>query len=80
MLTYLTYLKEDQFIISVNEVNDIFKYIDLSSSYKGIFSTLWYTSLPCFDLKGITAANDGQRSLLKVKFNTAKSMSCLCSE
>jgi hypothetical protein len=66
MFTYQT-IQEDEFITRQNQVNTVFKHIDLSSSYKGIFSTLWYTSLPCFDLKGLTAENDGQRSLLKVK-------------
>ena len=37
----------------------------MSALYKSFFSTLWYTSLPCFDLKGITSEKDGQRSILK---------------
>ena len=37
-------------------------------AYKGIFSTLWYSTLPCFDLKGLTAQDDGHKSLLKVQF------------
>jgi len=30
-----------------------------------LYSTLWYSGFPCFDLKGVTAHNNGDRSVLK---------------
>ncbi len=34
-------------------------------AYKTIFQNLWYSSLPCFDVIGVTAQKNGERALLK---------------
>jgi hypothetical protein len=34
-------------------------------AYETLFSILWYANLPCFDIKGITANRNGDRSILK---------------
>jgi hypothetical protein len=39
--------------------------VDMSAWYEGLFKILWYTQLPCFDVKGVTSRFAGQRSLLK---------------
>jgi len=44
---------------------DMFKRLDQTNSFVGVFSNLWYASLPCFDTKGMTAYKDGQKSVLK---------------
>ena len=36
-----------------------------TESFWKFYSTLWYSGFPCFDLKGITANNNEDRSILK---------------
>ena len=43
----------------------MFKKLNQTTAYNSIFSNLWYSTLPCFDTKGMTANKDGERSVLK---------------
>ena len=43
----------------------MFQRINQSQAYKGFFSSMWYSNMPCFDIKGVTAERDGRRSLLR---------------
>ena len=49
----------------INQIKKIMSYFDPSDSYQTLFSSLWHTSLPCFDLEGQTAFTDKERSILK---------------
>lgn len=44
---------------------DMFDRINQSKAYQGFFSSMWYSAMPCFDVKGLTAEKDGHRSILK---------------
>lgn len=44
---------------------DMFVRLDQTVGYPGFFSSMWYSTLPCFDIKGVTAEEDGTRSLLR---------------
>ena len=46
-------------------IKRLFQKLDHARTYKSLFSSLWYSSLPCFDVRNITAQNDGERSMLK---------------
>ena len=48
-----------------NNVHRVFKKIDWSNSFKNLFSALWYSSMPCYDLKDLTAHSDKESSFLK---------------
>ena len=48
-----------------NEIFDSFSRLNMSASYPNIFSALWYTGLPCFDLKDLTSKKEGERSILR---------------
>ena len=48
-----------------SEISDILQRLDLSAAYKAIFQILWYSSLPCFDIRNITAYSNGASSLLQ---------------
>jgi len=43
----------------------LFKSLNQTASFRALFSNLWYSTLPCFDVRGITAERDGDRSMLK---------------
>ena len=41
-----------------NESNDNFNNLDLEKAYTDLFEILWYSQLPCFDVKGDKAVDD----------------------
>ena len=43
----------------------LLKWLDQSAAYQSIFKTVWYSSLPCFDIRNITAYSNGASSLLQ---------------
>ena len=78
-------------VIVRNQVAKAFNEIDVEASYEELFSSLWQTGMPCFDLYGMTAKTDTERSILKycewkglqipcsdifVKFPTENGMCC----
>jgi hypothetical protein len=62
--------------VFTNLAKSVILRIDLQASYKNIFSFLWYSSLPCFDLNGITSLVPGERSLLKACHWRGTKMPC----
>lgn len=56
--------------------SDAFHGIDMEKSFKSLFELLWYTQLPCFDVRGITSENAGERSLLKQCRWKSKEVKC----
>jgi hypothetical protein len=46
-------------------VKDNFNSMDLEKSYDSLFEVLWYTQLPCFDVKGVTSKKKDEFGLLK---------------
>ena len=38
---------------------------NLTFNIESVFSTMWYSKLPCYDLKDITSTEDGERAILK---------------
>ena len=57
--------QESQITKKINQIQEIMSYFKPSDSYQALFSSLWHTSLPCFDLEGQTAFSDKERSILK---------------
>ena len=47
------------------DVKDNFESMNLEESYDSLFEVLWYTQLPCFDVKGITSNRSDDYGLLK---------------
>jgi hypothetical protein len=43
-------------------MKDMMFRLNQTQAYETLFSILWYANLPCFDVKGITAARNGDRS------------------
>ena len=39
--------------------------LDMAKAYEAGLSSLWYLRLPCFDIKGLTGEQDGQKAMLK---------------
>ncbi len=39
--------------------------LDIAKAYESVLKSLWYLRLPCFDIKGVTAEQNGQKAMLK---------------
>jgi hypothetical protein len=47
------------------EITDMAIRLEKMSAYSSIFQTLWYSSLPCFDIRNLTAFSNGASALLQ---------------
>ena len=43
----------------------MFKRLNQTEAFQALFSTLWYASLPCYDIKNVTAQKNGERAVIK---------------
>ena len=50
--------------------------INLSKSYKKLFELLWYTRLPCFDVKDVTSKEKDEMSVIKRCYWRGKMVDC----
>ena len=57
--------RKQQIINERNNYNANFKGLDMNKAYQKLFEILWYTQLPCFDIKGITSKQKDETSILK---------------
>ena len=61
---------------SMRKYHDDFEHLDLEKSYEKLFELLWYTRLPCFDVKGITSKVRDEMSVIKRCFWRGKMVDC----
>jgi len=47
------------------EMTDMLQRLNFTTAYDSVFKTLWYSSLPCFDIRNITGFNNGASALLQ---------------
>ena len=50
--------------------------MNLTHSYQSMFGILWYTQLPCFDVKEITSDKDQEHGMLKACYWKGKKVPC----
>jgi len=58
-------IKSQSITLQRNVYKDIFKRLNQTAAYKSIVSNMWFATLPCFDIKGMTSTVDGEAALLK---------------
>jgi hypothetical protein len=58
------------------ELSDLVNTLNRSAAYRSIFQTLWYSSLPCFDIRNKTAFTNGASALLQYCEWKGKPISC----
>ena len=56
--------------------HDDFDKINISKTYNKLFELLWYTKLPCFDVKGITSQERDEMSVIKRCYWRGKMVDC----
>jgi amiloride-sensitive sodium channel len=57
--------KKQAVALKEKNIKKQYKKLNQTMAFEAIFSNMWYSSLPCFDVKGITAESDGEKSILK---------------
>ena len=58
------------------QYNNEFGSMDLVKSYKSLFELLWYSQLPCFDVRNITSTHKDEMSLIKKCYWKEKQIDC----
>ena len=53
-----------------------FGFLDMEKAYENLFEILWYSQLPCFDVKNITSEVKDEMSLIKRCYWKGQKMSC----
>ena len=56
--------------------DDEFGFLDMEKAYSNLFEILWYSQLPCYDIKNITSENKDEMSLIKRCYWKGQKMSC----
>lgn len=72
-------LKNDKKIAikrSRDDFKDSMSRLDQTKSFMSVYSNLWYATLPCFDVKGVTSEKSGELSILKYCQWKGKPISC----
>ena len=53
-----------------------FGQLDMTKSYNNLFELLWYTKIPCFDVKGITSSQKDEMSVIKRCYWRGRLINC----
>ena len=61
---------------SIQRYEKEFGSLDVEKSYTAMFELLWYSQMPCFDVKGLTSKAKDELSFLKRCFWKNKQISC----
>ena len=58
------------------EYEENFGRADLQKAYDSLFEILWYSQLPCYDVKDVTSNSPDQMSIIKKCYWKEKAISC----
>ena len=61
---------------SIENYEESFGSLDMDKSYEALFELLWYSQMPCFDVKGLTSEAKDQISFLKRCFWKNSPINC----
>ena len=72
--------KKEERVAQMNEAvhsyEERFGGLDLETSYMPLFKALWYSTLPCSDIKGVTSEVKGELSFLKKCYWKEREVDC----
>ena len=57
--------RENKVEVAKKKYHKNFGQMDITKSYEKLFELLWYTRLPCFDVKGVTSKEKDEMSVIK---------------
>ena len=68
--------REEKVVKAQKRYDDEFGFLDMEKAYGNLFEILWYSQLPCYDVKNITSENRDEMSLIKRCYWKGQKMSC----
>ena len=71
-----THERSDAKVLEKEKYDKNFGGMDMVASYQNLFEVLWYSQLPCFDVKNITSNSPGEASIIKKCYWKGKEMNC----
>ena len=57
--------REEKIKVAKAQYHKDFGQLDITKSYNHLYELLWYTKLPCFDVKGVTSQTKDEMSVIK---------------
>ena len=69
-------LRKDKLESARKNYQENFGQVDLQKAYQSLFEILWYSQLPCFDVKNITSDAPDQMSIIKRCYWKGQEISC----
>ena len=67
---------KDQVKLARQRSSENFKGLNMTASYGSLFELLWYTQIPCYDVRGTTSLSDMQNGMLKACYWKGKEIPC----
>jgi len=61
----LKWISQESVLYKKYTILDMFQRLDKKAAYDSLFSTLWYSSIPCFEVSNTTGTINGLNSLLR---------------
>ena len=71
-----TRAREKKVEVAQSEYNNHYGALDFAQSYKKLFELLWYSRLPCFDVKGRTSKQKDEMSVIKRCYWRGRMVDC----
>ena len=68
--------KKRQINEAIHSYNERFGNLDLERSYQPLFELLWYSQMPCTDIKGLTSEVKDELSFIKKCYWKEKEVTC----
>ena len=47
------------------KAKEVYSKMDIEASYKSLFELMWYSQMPCYDVKGVTSTKDSEHGIKK---------------
>ena len=68
--------RQEKILEAKKDYADNFGDVDLQKAYDSLFEILWYSQLPCYDVKDVTSNARDQMSIIKRCFWKGRPISC----
>jgi hypothetical protein len=47
-------------MVNISQIKDVYNNMDLEKSYSALFEMLWYSQMPCYDVKDVTSKKNNE--------------------
>jgi hypothetical protein len=47
-------------MVNISQIKEVYNNIDLEKSYNALFELLWYSQMPCYDVRDVTSNKNNE--------------------